>query len=305
MLGFGRQSGIGVANESPGIVMGGAYWREVLRRDPRKGMTQAELANMVIGQGETKATPIQIAVMSAAIANGGKVLRPRLVRKIVNPDDNRLIYPDGRDGRNAVDEPVVECDLVAGGVPAATITKLQEGMFMAVNVPGGTAGRAKIEGASVCGKTGSAQTIIRNKKGTHAWFTGFAPKENAKYAICVVVLGGKAGGKVAAPLAHAILEGTFAIERDRIAPGSGARPALVRLDPAPGNFDAIEEITRDSGTGNLMVVADPESLPEVRPARLVSAPAATIREAPDAEGMVVRRARPVVEPAPARAGANP
>ncbi len=305
MLGFGQPGGLELANESPGIVMGGAYWREVVRRDPQRGMSAAELANMVIGQGETLASPVQIAVMAAAIANGGKVLHPRLVRKIVQPDSGKLIYPDGSDGRKKPDDPVVAHDLIAGGVPASSLATIREGMWMAVNKPGGTAGAVKIEGANVCGKTGSAQTTIRGKKGTHAWFMGFAPKENPKYAICVVVLGGKAGGKVAAPLAREILDGAFALERDRISPGTGLRPSLVRLGPAPGNFDAIEEVKKDPETGQLAVVSDAASGPEVRPARLVSAPAATIREEPDAAGMVVRRARPVSEPASPSGEANP
>ena len=295
-LGFGRLSGLEMQNESPGIVMGGAYWREVLRRDPQRKMTPAELANMVIGQGETKATPVQIAVMAAAVANGGKVLHPRLVRRIVQPESGRMIYPDGSDGRKRPDDPVVACDLVEAGVPAQSLDTIREGMWMAVNKAGGTAGACKIEGANVCGKTGSAQTTIRGKKGTHAWFMGFAPRDNPKYAICVVVLGGKAGGKVAAPLAREILDGAFAIERDRISAGTGTRPAMVRLGAAPGNFDAVEEIKKDPLTGQLAIVSDFTSGPEVRPARLISAPSATIRDEPDAAGMVVRRARPVEEP---------
>lgn len=305
MLGFGRASGIELANEDPGIVMGGSYWREVLRRDPQRNMTPAELANMVIGQGETKASPVQIAMMVAAIANGGKVLQPRLMRKIVQPDHGKVIFPDGSDGRTRVDEPVVVTDLIAAGVPVKSLETIREGMFMAVNKPGGTAGNAKIEGGNVCGKTGSAQTVIRGKKGTHAWFMGFAPKDKPKYAICVVVLGGKAGGKVAAPLARDILNGAFALERDHISPGTGTRLPLARLSAAPGNFDAIEEIKRDAETGQLAVVSAPAPIPEVRPARLISAPAATVREAPDAAGMVVRKARPVPEPAPPQGGANP
>ena len=244
--------------------------------------------------------------MTAAIANGGKVLQPRLVRRISQPESGRLLYPDGSDGRKRPDDPVVIQDLVKGGVPANSLATIREGMWMAVNKPGGTAGACKIEGANVCGKTGSAQTTIRGKKGTHAWFMGFAPKDNPKYAICVVVLGGKAGGKVAAPLAREILEGAFAIERDRISAGTGARPAMVRLGAAPGNFDAIEEIKKDPVTGQLAIVADYAVGPEVRPARLIAAPAATIRDEPDAAGMVVRRARPVPEPpSPPPGEANP
>ncbi|MFM7182583.1 MAG: penicillin-binding transpeptidase domain-containing protein [Verrucomicrobiales bacterium] len=305
-LGFGRSAGLEIENESPGIVMGGSYWREVLRRDPERKMTAAELANMVIGQGETKATPVQIAVMTAAIANGGDVLHPRLVRRITQPDTGRQLYPDGSDGRNRPDEPVVACNLIKAGVPTESLETIRKGMWMAVNQPGGTAGACKIEGANVCGKTGSAQTTIRGKKGTHAWFMGFAPKDNPKYAICVVVLGGKAGGKVAAPLAREILDGAFALERDRISPGTGTRPAMVRLGAAPGNFDAVEEVKKDPLTGQLAIVADYATGLEVRPARLISAPAATIRDEPDAAGMVVRRARPVEEPpAPPPGERNP
>jgi penicillin-binding protein 2 len=295
-LGFGRPTGLELGQESPGIVMGGRYWREVLRREPDRGMSPADLSNMTIGQGETLATPLQICMMTAAIANGGKVLRPRLVRQALAAG-GRVVFPDGSDGRTRPDEPVVVADLVAEGLPAATLENVREGMFLAVNRPGGTASRAAIEGAGVCGKTGSAQTTIRGRKGTHAWFTGFTPRENPRYAICVVVLGGKAGGKVAAPLARRILEGVFAVERERLVPGSGRRPQLASLKPAPGNFDAILEIAEDE-EGRLQLTLDPEGGPEIRPARVVSLPPATIREAPDEEGMVVRRARPVIEATP-------
>ena len=303
-LGFGRPSGLELAHESPGIVMGSRYWREVLRREPEKRMTQAELANMAIGQGETTATPVQICMMAAAIANGGKVLRPRLVHEVRGPT-GKVVFPDGSDGRNRPDDPVVVADLLQLGVSPAALGRIREGMFMAVNKPGGTASRAAIQGASICGKTGSAQTVIRGRKGTHAWFVGFTPKENPRYAICVVVLGGKAGGKVAAPLAKRILEGMFAIELDRLLAGRGMRPKLARLTPAPGNFDAILEFTADEKDGRLTAVVDPSSSPEVRPARMVGLPAASIREKPDREGMVVRRARPVVEPSRSRAPETP
>lgn len=294
LMGFGRPTGLEVEGEDGGIVMGSRYWREVVRREPDRGMTTAELANMVIGQGETKASPVQVARMTAAVANGGKVLRPRLVGRVVDAG-SKLLWPDGSGGRRSPNQPVVEADLVKEGVPAEVLEQIREGMYRAVNEPGGTAGRARIEGAVVCGKTGSAQTIIRGEKGTHAWFTGFTPRENPRYAITVVVLGGLSGGKVAAPLARAILEGIFAVERARILPGSGARPRLTYLQPAPGHFDAVEEISLEED-GTLAVTTDVEESPEIRPARVVQLPAATIAEAPDEEGMVVRRAIPVAEP---------
>jgi penicillin-binding protein 2 len=291
LLGFGRPTGLELQNEKGGIVMGSRYWREVLRRRPNRSMTPAEVANMVIGQGETKATPVQIAVMVAAIANGGKVLQPRLVRKVVDADGKQL-WPDGSDGRRRPADPIVVADLLREGVPAETLETIRAGMYAVVNKPGGTARGAAIKGAGLCGKTGSAQTTIRGKKGTHAWFTGFTSRENPRYAICVTVLGGKSGGKVAAPLAKTILQGIFAIERERILPGSGARPHLARLQPAPGNFDPTESITINE-EGGLAVLTDQEETPDIRPARVVYLPIVSIQENPDEEGMVVRRARPV------------
>jgi len=298
LSGFGRLSGLELGGEDPGIVMGGRFWREVIRRQPNSNMTPAEVANMVIGQGETKASPLQIAVMSAAIGNGGKVLRPRIMRSVTAADGD-ILYPTAGDGRARPDAPVIAADLVAEGVSQHALDAIKEGMFRAVNVTGGTAGSARIDGVSLCGKTGSAQTTIRGQRGTHAWFCGFAPRDNPQYAICVVVLGGKAGGRVAAPLARRILEDIYEIERDRLVPGSGHRPRMAALAPARGHFDAIEEITlaaRDQTTVVRETAAAPAfpTTPEVRPARLIAPPpAATVAEEPDAEGTVVRRARPV------------
>lgn len=297
LTGFGRLSGLELSGEDPGIVMGGRFWREVIRREPNRSMTSAEVANMVIGQGETKASPLQITVMSAAVGNGGKVLRPRLVRKVTAPD-GAILFPGPGDTRAHPDDPEIVADLIAEGVSPQAIEAIKEGMFRAVNVAGGTAGAAKIDGASLCGKTGSAQTSIRGQRGTHAWFTGFAPRENPRYAICVVVLGGKAGGRVAAPLARRIMEDIYEIERDRLVPGSGFRPQMAALAPARGHFDAIEEVTlaaRDETTVIRETAAAVfPAAPEVRPARLIAPPpAATVADEPDDEGTVVRRARPV------------
>lgn len=297
LLGMHRPSGLEIRGEDHGIVMGDTFWREVIRRNPGRGMTPAEVANMVIGQGETKANPLQIAMASAAIANGGQVLQPRLVRRINLGHSNHMVYPDGSDGRQHPDDPIITADLLASGISAHAIEAIQEGMYKAVNVTGGTASNARAEGTTVSGKTGTAQTSIRGRRGNHAWFTGYFPSEEPRYAFTVVVLGGKGGGAVAAPLARRIIEGIVEIERDRIEPGSGGRPIMNALPPARGHFDAIEEI-RFSEEDDPVVVSTPEpatfpqagpaAAPEVRPARLIAPPPASIEDTPDAEGTVVR-----------------
>ena len=210
LLGLGRRTGLELGNEDPGIVMGSRYWTDVVRRTPDAKMTLAELSNMSIGQGETKASPVQMAIVSAAMANGGKVLQPRLVKKVVNSGDGRLLYPT--DQRSSPDAPTVVCNLAQEGVTPEELDMIRQGMHDVVHGAGGTARGARIEGVEIAGKTGSAQTTIRGKKATHAWFVAFAPYKKPKYALCVTVLGGQAGGKVAAPIARELIDGIFAQE---------------------------------------------------------------------------------------------
>ncbi|QQL43749.1 penicillin-binding transpeptidase domain-containing protein [Sulfuriroseicoccus oceanibius] len=302
LMGLGRTSGIELAGEDPGIVMGSRYWTDVVRRTPDARMTSAELANMSIGQGETKASPIQIANVVAAIANGGRVLQPRLVNRVVAKKDNSLLYPVGE--RANPDAPTVLADLKLEGVSDEELAILRGGMYDVVNKYGGTARGARIEGVGLSGKTGSAQTSIRGRRGTHAWFTAFAPYERPKYAVCVVVLGGESGGAVAAPIARELIDGIFKIERDRIL-GDGKRQAITQwLAPAVGGFDAIARITFEEDGSSVVELNEPDAeepvmverpaaLPQIRVPRVVSEEDVTIADTPDEEGTVVRRAKPV------------
>src|SRR5471030_1043625 len=87
----------------------------------------------------------------------------------------------------------------------------------------------------VAGKTGTAQFWRNGVKDNHTWFVCFAPFDNPRYAICVIVQGAKAGGAVCAPLAAKILEDIFAMDK-------GTMPTLAALDPAPGNFTFIDSL---------------------------------------------------------------
>ncbi|OUM95798.1 MAG: hypothetical protein BAA04_00445 [Firmicutes bacterium ZCTH02-B6] len=157
---------------------------------------EGDLAQISIGQGELVATPLQMAVVAAAIANGGVAMRPHLVREVRTRD--------GRLTRFARVEPL--------GPPAfspSAARAVTEGMVLAVE--DGTARQAAVAGVRVAGKTGTAQ----NPHGEpHAWFIGFAPAFRPEVAVAVVIEGGGSGGRVAAPVGRdvmlAALEATFA-----------------------------------------------------------------------------------------------
>lgn len=150
-----------------------------------------------IGQGDVAATPLQMALVAAAVGNGGEVPRPRLVREITDPSGG-----------------IVERfapETIGEALSSENAQELKEMMVDVVEEGTGTA--AQIEGLDVAGKTGTAQTV--EGAAPHAWFIAFAPADNPEIAVAVLVenggtLGSEAtGGEVAAPIARAI------IERDR------------------------------------------------------------------------------------------
>ncbi|MPV49187.1 MULTISPECIES: penicillin-binding protein 2 [unclassified Pseudactinotalea] len=154
----------------------------------------AQLAMTAIGQFDVRVTPLQMAMVSAAIANDGVLMKPYLVQTERGPDLRVT----------SSTEPV-EFSRPVSPETAATMTE------MMVNVvDNGTGAPARIAGVDVAGKTGTAQT--GNEENQHAWFTSFAPADDPQVAVAVVVenggdLAGEAtGSKVAAPIARAMME---------------------------------------------------------------------------------------------------
>ena len=135
------------------------------------------------------------------------------------------------------------------GMKPADMDRIRQGMWMAVNKPGGTAARVKMPNMEVAAKTGTAQSIDRGKKSNNSWTVSFAPFENPKYAVCVLVVGGKSGGKVCGPLVHLIYRGLFAQEE-------GLKLPLHPQDEVPGNTHSIEEITLPADTLAAVEAAD-------------------------------------------------
>jgi penicillin-binding protein 2 len=142
-------------------------------------------------------TPIQMAVVTATIANGGKVLRPRLVDRI-EPMDPAL-------GGQTNYLPAVEVrDELR--VKPRNLTILREAMLADVEDADGTGVKAAVPGLKIAGKTGTAQ--VKNPAGalvTHiTWFISFAPYDQPRYAVVAMVEGGTSGGSTCAPIVHKI-----------------------------------------------------------------------------------------------------
>ncbi|HUU58062.1 MAG TPA: penicillin-binding transpeptidase domain-containing protein, partial [Phycisphaerae bacterium] len=172
-----------------------ARWKQDTKQE---AWYTGDTLNMVIGQGFLTVTPLQMAVVTAAVANGGYLLRPRLLSRILWPDwlgygTQNFEQPEGRK---------LEVD-------SRILAKVRQGMREAVESANGTAGIMRGLGVSVAGKTGSAQWQPGEK--THAWFVCFAPAETPRYAACVFVSEGGHGSTAAAPVARKILAAAFGV----------------------------------------------------------------------------------------------
>jgi penicillin-binding protein 2 len=193
-FGFGEPTGIDLPGESAGL-MPDETWKRLTYGET---WVTGDTYNAAIGQGFTLVTPLQMLNATAAIANGGSLYRPTVVREIRDANGN-LVTP-------------FEAHLIRNlPVSPETIAIVKEGMRAAVTH--GTAMEANLAGVAVAGKTGSAEFPgQRNREGqlpTHAWFTAFAPFDDPEIALVVFVEGGGEGSTVAVPIAAEILSHYF------------------------------------------------------------------------------------------------
>jgi cell division protein FtsI (penicillin-binding protein 3) len=211
-FGFGARTGIALPGETAGIMRPVEAWARI------------DLATHSFGQG-ISVTPLQMAVAFAAIANGGELVRPFVVRRIVAADGRVVLR-----NRPAVVRRVISPQA------ARTVTALLERV---VHEPGGTGTRARLDGFTVAGKTGTAQKAKRDGRGYSAKrvgsFAGFAPADDPRIAVLVLIDEPRTssyGGVVAAPVFRAIA--TAALERfgvESIRP-AGAQPVAAAPQPA-------------------------------------------------------------------------
>jgi penicillin-binding protein 2 len=239
-LGLGRRSGLPLSGEESGLVPG-PDWLKVV--SPQERWSNGYTANVSIGQGSVEASPLQMCMVAATLANRGRVYAPRLVSRIEDPEGREVLDPDT--GLPVVaKEPDLRADLREFGMTDEEIEWVRRGMWKVVNEPGGTGKRAQVKGVEVAGKTGTAQfwreVHGKKEKDNHTWFVSFAPYDNPKLAVCVFVQGAQSGGGVSAPIAQRIFEQGLALEK-------GYAPPMERLVAAVGSFTPINEVNFKSG----------------------------------------------------------
>jgi len=184
-LGLGRKTGVELGKERQGLIPN-TRWKQENKKEP---WYPGETLISAIGQGYVSVTPIQLALMTGAVANGGTLYKPTLMK-----DSQPLIT-----GRAKINP--------------ENLAIVRKGLFGVVNEPSGTGWAAKSQLATVSGKTGTAQ-VVSLKKGLHnaeefrdhAWFVAFAPDEHPEIAMAVLVEHGGHGGAAAAPIAKIAIE---------------------------------------------------------------------------------------------------
>ena len=158
---------------------------------PMEGGSPEDLAWSAIGQGRVLATPLHMALIACAVANGGFLPEPRLLAAITTPTGGSRPLPAGRKGRQAL--------------PASVALRLQAEMIRVVEK--GTGARAALSGGYVvAGKTGTAEASDDKSVESHAWFVGYVTSARAPYAVAVIVENGGSGGSAAAPVARRALK---------------------------------------------------------------------------------------------------
>jgi len=225
-LGYGSKTGILLEHEKGGLIPTSA-WKLATYKDK---WHEGETLSVAIGQGFDLTTPLQVNRMMAAVANGGTLYQPQFVEKIIRP---------GGEVEQAF-TPVVQGKFKGS---AASLALVRDGLVAVVNSPGGTAGRVKIPGITVAGKTGTAQVVHRatteNIKGEipylyrdHAWFTCYAPAERPQIAVTVLVEHGKHGGSAAGPVARKVLMKYFNIPDEEEEKAKAAKAAAEAAAPS-------------------------------------------------------------------------
>jgi penicillin-binding protein 2 len=271
MLGMGEESGLQLTGEQTGN-MPGPEWMQI--HHPQERWSQAQTANVSIGQGYTLVSPLQLAIAYATVANGGVCYYPRLVDRVLKQDGSSVL---DEHGNVAVPQtPRVRSDL-RQEISPDKIDLVRKGLWKVVNEDGGTGGRARLKDVVVAGKTGTAQASDRGHEENVAWFACFAPFDHPKYVVVVMVQGASGhGGEVAGPIATRILERTLAQDEGKfdmqvawLAPAHHANPLQliksVAYHDAGGNLGSEDEEDADASQTATAQMASSDAAPDVEP----------------------------------------
>ena len=251
-FGLGQKTGIGVNPESPGRIPTRSWYALRYKGQFRIGFT----LNTSIGQGATTVTPLQLALSYAALANGGTVYSPQLVRAVETTDGSVVQDFPPRVRQKAKIAP-------------ENLARVNDALFAVVNDVKGTAFPVRDPSLEIAGKTGTAQTGYVNTGGDdpkkawylsrdHAWFAAYWPAKAPEIAVVVLVEHGGSGPTVAAPIAIQIVREyhRLALARSKpLAKGKDAKPAATDAPvPKAAGAPAL-------GPDGLPVVADPLAAP--------------------------------------------
>jgi penicillin-binding protein 2 len=207
-LGLGRDTGIDLPNELPGLVPS-PRWRDRLfkKKLTDRPWSAGDNINLAVGQGDLKANPLQMAVAYAAIANGGKVLAPRVGMRIEDSSGRALQELQAPAERRLNIKPEFRQAIL-------------EGLRGGASQPGGTSA-AVFKGfpIPVAGKTGTAQKGLGRPD--QSWYVALAPYPSIKYVVAVTDEAGGFGADTAAPMARRILAQLFGVKHEGIVHGGG------------------------------------------------------------------------------------
>ena len=193
LFGFGKKTGVELPSESPGL-LGDRMWKRKTKNLP---WYPGDTVNLSIGHGYLIVTPIQVASMIAAIANGGILHQPYMIA--------------GYNYEGKFTPVKTEAKTIPIPITKKNMDIVRKGLWEAANTKNGTGRKCKVPGIVIAGKTGSAK--LNNQ--TLAWFAAFAPFENPEIAIAVIVEDARTGGRDAAPIAQAAFTEYFGINAEK------------------------------------------------------------------------------------------
>ncbi|NWK54507.1 hypothetical protein HW115_02715 [Verrucomicrobiaceae bacterium N1E253] len=192
-LGYGSKSGLPLVGETPGLIP----TNEWMKKHHKRRMMDGDTANLSIGQGVMLASPLQVAQGMAGIANGGELPKLWLVKQIQDVGGRVLVANEPK-RRNFLN------------LDPTAVDAVQEGMMQVVNAGYGTGQRAGLSYTVLCGKTGTAQWGPKSQNKRLAWFAGYFPYENPRFAFAALYEGKPneklSGGRKAAPMVNAFFE---------------------------------------------------------------------------------------------------
>jgi penicillin-binding protein 2 len=199
-LGLGKETGIDIPGEVAGRVPTPEWRQQYFKDEIDKIWKPGNSILLAIGQGDLEVTPLQMAVAYAAIANGGTVVQPHLGQKILSPE-GKVVRKLGTGKVKKLAISAGTLDAVRRGLRSAATAGTSAAVFSSYPV-------------AVAGKTGTAEVY---GKGDYAWYASYAPADDPRYVVVVLIEQGGHGGTAAAPAARMIYDALFHLSGDRVA----------------------------------------------------------------------------------------